>query len=564
MGREPARGEAALQPRLDRLPTEVIGQILEHLVPEQPEPGETSPVEYDKMIEEEPWFDRTRRRAGLRSCCLVSRRVSAVALPLLYRTIFVVRDESLVQLVGTFLRQPHYGEWPRSLSVHLTLTDETVCRNAWRAAGALIRTMDADELGASERPAVRMLAGLRDRRLSDDALLCVPQALLFATLTFMSRLDSLLLQVPLTLDQDQSQYTALCDAFTDTSARSSGANIASNVAAGSTARPRSAIGLFQLGQPCPSLTKLLLQADPDCLKRVEDEAVLAHGGILDVYGCAAGSYWPIMAACLRLDTVELFMDDGNWLAARHPRRYRYPAADARLDNIRRLYLHDTFATPQQVSDALRRFPRLEVLYVVPCWSSENTTFVDPRDLRRDARRVPAALRRPAAPPRHRFLQLRRERRLHRPGLRPHLPPAPAAAQGPVHPAEPAAPPAARPPVPRPAEPRHGGPGRPRELHAPERLVGAPPSGRLPAALARGARPRGLVVGRRPQLDPRGEGQPRAAPRIRERRHLPPVYSPHAAGSGRRCAASPAAAAQGVVPHALAVQLDDGLRLPPRR
>ena len=47
-----------------------------------------------------------------------------------------------------------------------------------------------------------------------------------------------------------------------------------------------------------------------------------------------------------------------------------------LTNVTRLFLNDTFVTPQQLSRVLSYFPALEILYVDPRWTHDNNAFVE--------------------------------------------------------------------------------------------------------------------------------------------------------------------------------------------
>src|SRR5437763_1628810 len=81
---------------LELLPTEILTAILELLVPQPPEVGETKPVSYEKLMPGEPWYDFTRSRHGLRSLCLVNRHLSTLAFPYLYRTVAILNEDAMV------------------------------------------------------------------------------------------------------------------------------------------------------------------------------------------------------------------------------------------------------------------------------------------------------------------------------------------------------------------------------------------------------------------------------------------------------------------------------------
>jgi len=251
---------------LEGLPAEILTQILEHLVPEPPELGETRPVNYEKLHPEEPWYERTRRRRGLRGCCLASTTMCSVARPLLYRNVFVIYEEDLIQLLRTLLEKPDLGTWTRFASVHLTLTDDGVCREIWRMA---IPAFAALHSIAMQPSLLMMPPSYRGRKVPTTILLRMPQELLYLALRAMTRLDCLLLQIPITMDHQSPQYEYLCENF---------------------AEPPQDSLVPPRPPACSKITQLLLQADPDFLVQLEDDARQHGDDDLGIEGGSVGLY----------------------------------------------------------------------------------------------------------------------------------------------------------------------------------------------------------------------------------------------------------------------------------
>jgi hypothetical protein len=113
---------------LEIMPPEIIAMILDHLIPTPPEIGETRPVAYNQLMVDEPWFAFTRCRRGLHSLCRVSRRLSEMARPLLYRVVTIWDEKAMLLLFRTLCRKPEYGLWTRYLSCHITLSSLSVIR----------------------------------------------------------------------------------------------------------------------------------------------------------------------------------------------------------------------------------------------------------------------------------------------------------------------------------------------------------------------------------------------------------------------------------------------------
>jgi hypothetical protein len=115
-------------PGLETMPPEIIALILDHLLPTPPEIGETRPVAYNQLMVDEPWFAFTRCRRGLHSLCRVSRRLSEMARPLLYRVVTIWDEKAMLLFFRTLCSKPDYGLWTRYLSCHITLSSLSVIR----------------------------------------------------------------------------------------------------------------------------------------------------------------------------------------------------------------------------------------------------------------------------------------------------------------------------------------------------------------------------------------------------------------------------------------------------
>lgn len=349
-------GQAPAVPRdqlqLGTLPPELLTSIVECLVPQRPEIGETRPVSYDQLVPGEAWFDFTRSRRALWSLCLVSRRFYAVARPLLYRTMAITDEECMFLLLRTLTDNPRHGRWTRFLSVHVTLTRDTVIRETRRAVGRHIRSfrpshephliMDminrALDVMAVTLPAISTSAGDFDE---------VPQVILAYILVFLVNLDTLLLQVPIC--DEHEDYLALFFKL------------------------RSITNTFksphtnQALAPLRQVHTLLLQGDPDLLNHFEHEDCNCE--FPEVWGCQASQYHPLFEVLPALHTLEVSTDDGSWSnlmiddagfflnSGQPPQSY--------LKGIKHIYLHNSIACPQNLYHILLNAPDLETLYMDP-------------------------------------------------------------------------------------------------------------------------------------------------------------------------------------------------------
>lgn len=354
---------------LTNLPPEILNMILEYLVPERPEIGETRPVEYSKLVPGEPWFDYTRCRRGLRSLCLTSRGIHGLAQPLLYRVVSIIDQSGLVLLFRTMTQRPELGLLPRYLSCHLTLTRESVIRETRREIGRLMKTFQPDKtaLGPDgEHKYVGWALGILSKALPymstregdfDD----VPQVLLFFVMQFMKNLEALLLQVPIT--DRHHEYTCLLEKVAQnggvpwfqTSVHTDPAREGVPVMFGPRGRGP------EDGRAFENVKTLYLQGDPEMLQHFETDDCDCE--VPDIWGVQARRYWPLYDAFPNLTTLEVSADDGVWHNVR-PR-----GADQKrspyLNKIKYLYLHDSIACPRNLYQVLRNAPHLDTLYMVP-------------------------------------------------------------------------------------------------------------------------------------------------------------------------------------------------------
>jgi len=113
----PNRGRRAEKLQFAQLPEDVHFIILECLVPQLPEIGETKPVSYAQLIEGDPWFDFTRSRRGLANLCLTNRHFLSLAQPRLFHVAALLDEAALILLLRTMVDKPDCATWIRTLSV---------------------------------------------------------------------------------------------------------------------------------------------------------------------------------------------------------------------------------------------------------------------------------------------------------------------------------------------------------------------------------------------------------------------------------------------------------------
>ncbi|KAK4033667.1 hypothetical protein C8A01DRAFT_19419 [Parachaetomium inaequale] len=335
-------------PGLDTMPPEIIALILEFLVPQPPEIGETRPVAYKQLMVDEPWFDFTRCRRGLRSVCLVSRRLSEMARPLLYRVVALWDETAMLLFFRTLCSNPEYGPCTRYFSCHITLTCGTVVREVRELLPKYLGTFTAARGSAvlitAARHFIYMLNGFLPKMVASEGdFNHVPQALLCFILMYLAKVETVLLQVP--ISDDQHEYDTLChqienvkDLFRD--------------------EPESV--------PFQSIRTLLLQGDPELLAQIEEDE--CECDLPDVWGAQPRRYASLFTSFPKLTTLEVSSDDGVWTTALDDPRSLLDGDSLPppfMPKIRHIYLHDSVAYPGDLHHLLLNAPQLETLYMAP-------------------------------------------------------------------------------------------------------------------------------------------------------------------------------------------------------
>lgn len=362
---------------LDAMPPEILRLILEWLVPNPPEIGETRPVAYEQLAVDEPWFEFTRRRRGLHSICLVSRRFDEMARPLLYRVISICNETSLVLFLRTLCLKPNYGRWTRYLSCHMTLTSESVIRETRRALTKHLPTfklaIPSDRLAGTISQALSALRfGLQAYQLGPMPGLVDhhPQLVLLICLVFLTKLDTLLLQVPIC--DDHPEYDGLCaqvEAFSRLFSSFDEADI----------------------RPFQNIQTLLLQGDPELLEHFEGEDCDCE--IPEAWGAQPRQYASLYESFPKLTTLEVSADDGIWTHQQEDNPDFLEGSTTPppyLAGIRNIYLHNSLACPRNLHHVLLNAPQLETLYMTSR-PYEPTTDTYPSDSHEDPEAFDVAL-----------------------------------------------------------------------------------------------------------------------------------------------------------------------------
>ncbi|KAK4221427.1 hypothetical protein QBC38DRAFT_129991 [Podospora fimiseda] len=337
--------ETLLPNKPDHLPPELLQQILECLVPQPPEAGETKPVAYDQMVEGEPWYDFIQNRRSLASFALASRACNNMVTPLLYRHVAIYDEISLVLFFRTLIEHPEYGEWTRFLSYHMTLTDAAVIREIRRAMSTYLPNMNpASEprhlMHAIKSALLGMETSLPRLQLRHGHFDEVPQALVNFTLMLCGRLDTLLLQVPIC--DEQLDYDALFS------------------------RMEAAKTHFQEYEPdrrlFSSIRTLLMQGDPELVRHLMHEKCDCE--IPEIWGSQPRTYHKLLQCLPNLNSLEVTADDGVW---NHPLDdsgfWGNEQTTPYLAGIRQVYLHASSSCPGNLYLLMKNAPDLETLYV---------------------------------------------------------------------------------------------------------------------------------------------------------------------------------------------------------
>ncbi|KAK3295348.1 uncharacterized protein B0H64DRAFT_395073 [Chaetomium fimeti] len=347
-------------PVLGTMPPEIIALILDFLIPQPPEIGETRPVAYHQLMVDEPWFDFTRCRRGLHSVCRVSRRLSEMARPLLYRVVAIWDETAMLLFFRTLCSKPHYGLFPRYVSCHITLTCNNVIREVRELLPKYLPTFapapGSGILVTATRQFLHMLRSFLPQMVASVGDFDhVPQALFCFILMFLSKVETALLQIP--ISDDQPEYAVLCGQIEGIK------------------------DLFRTepdAAPLQMIRTLLLQGDPELLSEIEEDECECDGP--DVWGAQPRKYAPLFSSLPNLTTLEVSSDDGVWTTALDEFDDFLPFDEAApppfMPNIRHIYLHNSVAYPGDLHHLLLNAPRLETLYMAPRGDDSLKEMVD--------------------------------------------------------------------------------------------------------------------------------------------------------------------------------------------
>lgn len=357
LGRPPPDGARPLRApalSLDLMPPELVALTLDFLIPRPPEIGETRPVAYHQLMADEPWFDFTRCRRGLHSICRVSRRLDALARPLLYRVVTLWDPTSMILFLRTLCEKPDYSVWTRYVSCHVTLTSLPVIRDfrdllpvllpSFRpASGPGVLITAASHLVQSLAHGLPLIMASGVHGLGPFASL--PQSIMRLILMLLTKAETVLLQVPIT--DDEPEYDVLSGGF-----ESLGNHFHDD----------------PFGAPFQNIHTLLLQGDPELLAQIEEDE--CECDVPEVWGAQPRRYASLFASFPKLTTLEVSSDDGVWSTALDEHPHTMFNADGDLPppfmpNIRHIYLHNSVAYPGDLHHLLLNAPRLETLYMAP-------------------------------------------------------------------------------------------------------------------------------------------------------------------------------------------------------
>jgi hypothetical protein len=346
-------------PILDTIPPEIIALILDFLIPQPPEIGETRPVAYHQLMVDEPWFDFTRCRRGLHSVCRVNRRLSEMARPLLYRTVALWDETAMILFFRTLCSKPHYGLFTRYVSCHITLTCINVVREVRELLPKALPTFTPAPgdgvLVTAAGHFLHMLSSFLPQMVASEGDFDhVPQALFCFVLMFLSKVETVLLQIP--ISDDQPEYSVLCGQIEGIK------------------------DLFRSepdAAPLQTIRTLLLQGDPELLSEIEEDECECDGP--DVWGAQPRKYSTLFSSFPNLTTLEVSSDDGVWTTALDEFD-DFPPTDSTappfMPNIRHIYLHNSVAYPGDLHHLLLNAPRLETLYMAPRGDDSLKEMVD--------------------------------------------------------------------------------------------------------------------------------------------------------------------------------------------
>lgn len=334
--------EAASAPTLHSLPSEIIHCILDWVNLERPAIGETRPVRYDSLIPGEDWYTFTRNRRALSSLCRTSKKFLCYAQPLLYKTVAILDEESLVLFFRTIAENANLRPLTRFFSCHITLTRPPVARN--------VREALEKHCGKS---ADYVSSVYRFDNISDRTA----EGVLGFTLLHLPRLETLLLQVPIC--DDYEEYSTLVSDLVVARNRFPYSPLHSSL----NFRPQHVPIRLPPQVPFMQLETLMLQGDPEMREYFENEGC---DEVPEYWGVSVLRYTPLYSISPKLTTLEISSDDGDF----DFRRNLFTGQDDEesrtiLSNMRHIYLHDSVACPRNLHHILSSAPNLETLYMTP-------------------------------------------------------------------------------------------------------------------------------------------------------------------------------------------------------
>lgn len=120
---------------LQSFPTELLLMIFQHLVPE-PLPTKPTP----NLLDDE----YIQQRNALLDLCLVSKRFSHIAQPLLHHNITITDGAQLVALFHTFWNSPDFRRYPRAFACPILLEDRDVVNSTADCWNATVDKLSRD------------------------------------------------------------------------------------------------------------------------------------------------------------------------------------------------------------------------------------------------------------------------------------------------------------------------------------------------------------------------------------------------------------------------------------
>lgn len=330
---------------LGSLPAEIIHSILDWVALERPPIGETRPVRYDSLIPGEDWHTFTRNRRALASLCLTSKKFAQYAQPLLYKTVPILDETSLVLFFRTIAENPALRPLVRFFSCHLTLTRPPVARNVREALEVHCRRSD------DYASKVYRFDQIGDR---------TPEGVVSFILLHLPRLETVLLQVPIC--DDFEDYTTLVSDLVIARDRFPDSPIPPSLNFSHDYDLQFAPIPTPPETPFMHLETMMLQGDPEMREYFENEGC---DEVPETWGAALLRYTPMYWISPKLTTLEVSSDDGNF----DFRQLGYYGRERKLEhyigNLRHVYLHDSIANPRNLHHILRHAPLLETLYMTP-------------------------------------------------------------------------------------------------------------------------------------------------------------------------------------------------------